>query len=508
MKYLICILSLVIFSRIGLTQQFSTLYDFNGFANEGTSIVKLGDGYLTTHAAFNMETSKYTTLISEFDQLGNRYWDTTLTNTQQQFTSPLGYYPNILLPGEEKWVVGYFFDDTDSIFPYIIQFSSTGIWQNISILDTLYDLIPQLRNPRIFTGVIADSGVYLAGKCIIDSSLYALIVKYDFEGNYLWHTTYLDQMNVAAQRLLDVGDGLVLGARRYWNNNSNSFVQKLSYDGIVQWTTTFPAELKLGASGIMKLDNGNYLFAGSRYNIQGSEEQPVLKEINAETGVVLWTKLYLEADELHRLYNMKKLSDGGYLGVGECWVDIIPDSVNGPADNVAYIMKLDSEFNLLWKRNYIPDGYAEISPSSAHCQLNDFVENEDGTITALGRVYMYTGDGPQGGYIQDSYILKVDSMGCLVSGCEVGIQEFEAYNDLILYPNPAHDQFILETGTYFNQPASIVIFDAQGRLVMTESWPAGEKRKQMSVENLENGVYLVVVETTAGRVMIKRILKV
>ena len=508
MKYLICILSVVIFSRIGLTQQFSTLYDFNGFANEGTSIVKLGDGYLTTHAAFNMETSKYTTLISEFDQLGNRYWDTTLTNTQQQFTSPLGYYPNILLPGEEKWVVGYFFDDTDSIFPYIIQFSSTGIWQNISILDTLYDLIPQLRNPRIFTGVIADSGVYLAGKCIIDSSLYALIVKYDFEGNYLWHTTYLDQMNVAAQRLLDVGDGLVLGARRYWNNNSNSFVQKLSYDGIVQWTTTFSnVDLRLGASGIMKLDNGNYLFAGSRY-IQGTEEQPVLKEINAETGVVLWTKLYLEADELHRLYNMKKLSDGGYLGVGECWVDIIPDSVNGPADNVAYIMKLDSEFNLLWKRNYIPDGYAEISPSSAHCQLNDFVENEDGTITALGRVYMYTGDGPQGGYIQDSYILKVDSMGCLVSGCEVGIQEFEAYNDLILYPNPAHDQFILETGIYFNQPASIVIFDAQGRLVMTDSWPAGEKRKQVAVENLENGLYLVVVETNEGRVMIKRILKV
>ncbi len=510
MKYLICILSVVIFSRIGLTQQFSTLYDFNGFSNDGMSIVKLGDGYLTTHQATDMELSKQTILISEFDQLGNRYWDTTLTNTQQQFISLGRYYPNILLPGEEKWVVGNFLGDTDSIFPYIIQFSSTGIWQNISILDTLYDIIPQLIIPRIFTGAIADSGVYLAGKCFIDNSLYALIVKCDFEGNYLWHTTYLDQMNLDTQRLLDVGDRLVLGARRYLNgkSNSNSFVQKLSYDGIVQWTTTFPdVDLSMGTSGIMKLDNGNYLFAGSRY-IQGTEEQPWLKEINAETGEVLWTKLYLEANELHRLFCMKKLSDGGYLGVGECWVDIIPDAVNGPVDNVAYMMKLDSEFNLLWKRNYIPDGYAEISPSSAHCRLNDFVENEDGTITALGRVYMYTGDGPQGGYIQDSYILKVDSMGCLVSGCEVGIQEFEAYNDLILYPNPAHDQFILETGTYFNQPASIVIFDAQGRMVMTESWPAGEKRKQMAVENLENGVYLVVVETNEGRVMIKRILKV
>jgi hypothetical protein len=81
-------------------------------------------------------------------------------------------------------------------------------------------------------------------------------------------------------------------------------------------------------------------------------------------------------------------------------------------------------------------------------------------------------------------------------------------SDLTLYPNPSHDQLTLETGSYFNQPASIVLYDAQGRKVMTDSWSAGEKRKQMSVENLENGVYLVVVETTAGRVMIKRILKV
>lgn len=499
-------MSLVIFSRIGLTQQFSILYDFNGFSNDGMAIVKQGDGYLTTHSAFNMETSKYTILISEFDQFGELYWDTTLTNSQQQFYSS-GNYPNILPAGEEKWVVGNFSSDADTVFPFIIQFSSTGIWQNFSIFDTLYDVIPQLSYPNFYTGVSADSGMYLAGKCNIDNSLGYLIVKCDFEGKYLWHKTYSSQMNVMSQRLIDVGDGLVLGARRYLDSNGDSFVQKLSYDGTVLWTSFANADLRLGASGIMKLDNGNYLFAGSRY-VQNTGERPVLKEINAESGEVLWTNQYFEPDALNRLYCLKKLSGGGYLGVGECWVDIIPDSVNGPFDNAAYIMKLDSEYNLLWKRIYIPDGYAEISPSSAHCQLNDFVENEDGSITALGRVYMYTGEGPQGGYIQDSYLLKVDSMGCLFSGCEVGIQEFEADSDLTLYPNPSQDQLTLETGSYFNQPASIVLYDAQGRKVMTDSWSAGEKRKQMSVENLENGVYLVVVETTAGRVMIKRILKV
>ena len=80
--------------------------------------------------------------------------------------------------------------------------------------------------------------------------------------------------------------------------------------------------------------------------------------------------------------------------------------------------------------------------------------------------------------------------------------------DISVYPNPTHDQIKLETAAYFNQPALIKLYDSLGRQVIADSWPAGEKRKQIAMENLEKGVYVVVVATTAGNVMIKRIIKV
>ncbi len=172
---------------------------------------------------------------------------------------------------------------------------------------------------------------------------------------------------------------------------------------------------------------------------------------------------------------------------------------------------------------YIAGRFGKIEGVEAHClaKINDFGYyslNSDTFFTKWGQFGSY-----MPGIVRDMEIWKdtlyiTGDFGSIgrdttlntVAKLNRSLSEDAAFlqSEIILYPNPAHDQFILETGTYFNQPASIVIFDAQGRLVMTESWPAGEKRKQVAVENLENGLYLVVVETNEGRVMIKRILKV
>lgn len=170
---------------------------------------------------------------------------------------------------------------------------------------------------------------------------------------------------------------------------------------------------------------------------------------------------------------------------------------------------------------YMAGWFSQIEEKESHgiAKINDFGYFSLNTDTMYNKV----GDPSLIGMVRDMEIWKdtlyiTGGFGSIgrdttlntVAKLNRSLSEDAAFlqSDLILYPNPAHDQFILETGTYFNQPASIVIFDAQGRLVMTESWPAGEKRKQMAVENLENGLYLVVVETNEGRVMIKRILKV
>jgi hypothetical protein len=221
--------------------------------------------------------------------------------------------------------------------------------------------------------------------------------------------------------------------------------------------------------------------------------------LNSDTGDTLWTRVYFESEDydpnnlndfnsLNRIHGFKKLESGGFLGVGECRHEIISGAEDDPLDNAAFLMKLDDEYNLLWKRIYVPEGYAELEQSQAQCQLNDFVENDDGSITALGRVYMYTGSGPQGGYIQDSYLIRVDSMGCLITGCAVGIEEFESSDNMFVYPNPAIGPVTMLLPYIDNW--NIDVFDAQGKLVHYQILQQNNKA-ELEIDRFLSGIYFL-----------------
>lgn len=79
-------------------------------------------------------------------------------------------------------------------------------------------------------------------------------------------------------------------------------------------------------------------------------------------------------------------------------------------------------------------------------------------------------------------------------------------DDLLLYPNPALNEIALQTNTFFNQDATISIFDASGRLVQTGIWTMAERRKQLQVNHLQNGVYLIRIETESASI-VKRFVK-
>lgn len=514
-------ISFSLFVSIGQCQQFEALYDYNGFSNDGGSIVKINDGYFCTHLATDPEFMDYTVLMSKFNESGETLWDTTLTNSQTEYFEP-GWYQSIL-PTEsdnDKWILGNSYDALNELYtPFLLRTSVDGELQQINFLDTLYDLIPQILNPTIFSGVVANSGMYLIGTHAVNSTIYFLLIRCDLEGNFEWHQAYSTSWTIIPQCVTDVGDGIVLGAKRFNPgdpSDSERYIRKFDYSGTTLWTRTYsaPQEPNLGAVSITKLDNGNYLFAGTKF-IDNVSIQPLIGELDAATGDTLWTRLYFESEEydpnnladfnsINRIHGFKKLSDGCYLGVGECRHDIIPDSAQGPLDNAAFMMKLDSEYNLLWKRVYVPEGYAELDASPAQCQLNDFVENDDGSITALGRVYMYTGTGPQGGYIQDSYLIKVDSLGCLVSGCDVGITEYENLETILVYPNPTSELINIE----FPNTAkwSISIFDMQGKLMNSIITPQC-KKFSMEMQTLPAGIYTVVCSYSGDKIFTQRIIK-
>jgi hypothetical protein len=487
-------------------QQFEILYDHEGFSNDGGSIIKIGGGYFTTHAATDPNLG-LTTLVATFDDQAFLVWDTSLTSYAEKF-SQSSLNGNIFFDVEESnsWVIGnYGIQGEATVIPFLKLYNNNGQLLQTKLLDTL-----DQYSPNIFGGIRTLEGIYLSCRNnAVNDPNEILIVKCSLDGEYEWHQTYDAGVQFHPKCIVDVGDGFVVAGWRYATQfdlsdlNGQQYIRKFNYQGESQWISTMAHgdNMNLGAVGIVQLDNGNYLFAGTKY-IEGYSIQPLIGELNSDTGDTLWTRVYFESEDydpnnlndfnsLNRIHGFKKLESGGFLGVGECRHEIISGAEDDPLDNAAFLMKLDDEYNLLWKRIYVPEGYAELEQSQAQCQLNDFVENDDGSITALGRVYMYTGSGPQGGYIQDSYLIRVDSMGCLITGCAVGIEEFEPSDNMFVYPNPANGPVTILLP--YKDNWNIDIFDAHGKLVHNQILQQNNKA-ELETNRFLSGIYLLRVK--------------
>jgi hypothetical protein len=486
-------------------QQFSVLYDNDNHSNDGSTIRNAPFGYLTTHLALDIFTWRYNTLIAGFDFDGQLLFDTSLTTDDTEFSqskpnfgivpvTELGYY----------WVFGNWHVSTVvGCTPFLCKVSHEGETEPPMLFE-------EISGVDIRTLGGARSATHLFILCNYYSTSTVVIIKSDLEGNYISHFTSPIGFQSDSKFITDVGDGLVIGGRYLPNAVSNisiQYVRKLDYDGNVLWTYHYNNNglSSYGAVNALALDNRNILFASS--HSQGDPDmlrfQPYIGEIDDLTGDTLWTKRYLNPDSTNRLHNFKRLSSGEYIGVGETF-QYSPGIAALPYVTMAYIMKLDSEFNLLWYRYYTPTGYVGGPFLDPVCHLNDFVENEDGGITALGRAFTYTGTGLQSGYVQDSWLLRVDSEGCLVSGCAVDVTEYEKSSELYVYPNPASDR--LHIAFPHIDKWHVSIYNMQGALVR-EGQPHQLLHYTMDVQALPSGVYTVLSRDSQGKTFSHKIIK-
>ncbi|HEY8404353.1 MAG TPA: T9SS type A sorting domain-containing protein [Flavobacteriales bacterium] len=486
-------------------QQFSILYDYNNFANDGVSLARLSDGYIVTTNGFDIGSQRYSVIIARFNQQGELIWERSLTDEDDEWSHTSGATSCIIPRPDlnQNWLFCNKHLDETTVIPAILKFDVAG-----NHLDTI--LFNEFFGIHLLTisSVVTNETLFLLCQPMNSSTNY--IIRCNSNGEPLSHFTSPIGFQSDTQFITDVGDGLVIGGRYLPNAVSNisfQYVRKLDYDGNVLWTNEYNNNglSTYGAVNALALDNGNVLFASS--HSQGDPDmlrfQPYIGEIDDLTGDTLWTKRYLNPDSTNRLHNFKRLSSGEYIGVGETF-QYSPGIAALPYVTMAYIMKLDSEFNLLWYRYYTPTGYVGGPFLDPVCHLNDFVENEDGGITALGRAFTYTGTGLQSGYIQDSWLLRVDSDGCLVSGCAVDVTEYEATNDLFVYPNPATDRLNIEFPHIDKWHVSI--YNMQGALVKEEQ-PHQLLHYSIGVQELPSGVYSLLCHDSQGKTFSHKIIK-
>lgn len=156
------------------------------------------------------------------------------------------------------------------------------------------------------------------------------------------------------------------------------------------------------------------------------------------------------------IYTLRTFEDGSIVAVGATIVD-------ETYEPHGCIIKLDSNGTVLWERDYA-------NVAGSHNYLYDFQKMPDGGYICSGM----GGDTIDGVIQSMCWLLRLDSMGCLIPGCdEVSVPDIAVNSEtyLSIYPNPFGDAGTVEVhlpqdfAINGNQSLRLDIYDMQGRLI-------------------------------------------
>jgi hypothetical protein len=148
--------------------------------------------------------------------------------------------------------------------------------------------------------------------------------------------------------------------------------------------------------------------------------------------------------------------------------------------------------DVLWDREFTY--YDTAGPSGSH-RIWDIEPTSDGGMILTGEAWDNTQQAPQ-----NLWLLKLDSMGCLVPGCaSVGVHEFvEDLTKLLrVSPNPASDQVTitldLPQGGAVEGDVQLILLDASGKVVRQQHMEQNlnQLRAILDVHGLASGTYYV-----------------
>ncbi len=496
----------------------TTWLDYGDDANGEGLIFKTDYGYITFCGYVPLETFKLGVMVTGLN-----------TNHEVLFQKPLisenasyGMYhgQSVIMSNDFGYYQVLFYSTSPTQgYPMLVRYNNEG--------DTLWTKTYFPDDPWEYRDFVltqtADSNLLLAGTHIIEPfdsdgilPWKQAIFKLNSDGDFISINEHSGYRSLWNYSIMATEDGFLTGGRMCLNvtdiveQRFRDFIRKFDNNGNSQWFTQIqvpPAGAETGVYSLHPYTNGNYLYTGGRSggvlpgdgstsNVKTRGVAGVLNSLNGDT--LFEVHCQEVPGSYQTFFKLIQTDAGGYVGVGTHI-----DYFDGPSQGwpIGYMVKLDGNLNVEWYRYYVPSIWEGMGRWN---NLTDVVENDNGTFTALGMIYTFTGSGPQNGFIQDSYLITVDQLGCLVPGCEVAVQELDAEFGLTIYPNPASDYLTVQ----FITPGkwSIDLYNMQGKLVNSES-VYKKHQHTLSIEALPSGIYLVNCTSAQGRTYSQRIIK-
>ena len=428
---------------------------------------------------------------------------------------------------------------------YFMVSPSFNPFQNDTLgysITTLNFIRTNINGDTIWTKQYRKKGFYLLGENLIETDSgflfmgsetdlkngtksYLIQWKLNFSGD----TIATQQMNILpgndyAMEIIktkDGGYGVIGQTCNQSNSNCDYYLLKLDSLGNKQWHQTYAqtATSFEYPESIIEMADGSFYLYGSSV-ISGS---PIFFLIKTDlNGTVIWKKIiteYLESSGT----DIEKINDSTILLSGV---------YTSPIDNTTTfgcIIKINSSGNTIWKTDFKGSTPCEITGSTMDLNgnflLTGLMPDFDSTGWYCGCLVKVNSSGDSlfqraynsgtqfpewlfsikptnDGYImagysvgatQDACLIKVDTFGCLIPGCQtVGLPNIPFNIDPIsIYPNPANEYLNL---SHSEKIVSYRMADMLGRIVLEEKY----FYQPIDLRNFTAGTYVIQVMLSNG----------
>ena len=335
----------------------------------------------------------------------------------------------------------------------------TKVFERPDTSDFMLDIVQTRPNKLLLMGWTYNDTVD------VSSAAQLLFITTDTLGNKLnevvWGLNGADYIH-SGLTINENGEVLITG----WIG-SNTWLVKTDSIGNVLWHEIHAQFGGDGGTCIVQTLDGNFAILGGSENPTTGNSDGLIIKVNSN-GDEIWTRKYPAVNGSQSLWWGDVLEDGSIVACGQT-----TDTDDG--SQAGWLIKTNENGDTLWTHVYNPSPYIDRL-------LNlEVMQNGDIVMFGSGR--------REGEVVQDGWVLRVDSMGCLLEGClSVGIAELENHQRYFkAYPNPATNEFNVEPNEIGFKEVEVVIHDAMGKEVLRFS--SNRDRQTIDVSTWARGIY-------------------
>ncbi|MCX6296888.1 MAG: T9SS type A sorting domain-containing protein [Bacteroidetes bacterium] len=438
--------------RVDAQVYFNKIYPYGTMVANATSVIEIDTGgYLFPNCTFGSYNSL---LISRINSNGDTLF--TKEYVKPFYSYSTGTSNSIIHTYDNNYVFSGSIKDTlNNRNALIIKINSNGdtIWTR-SYGGANFD------NSNIVCQT-PDSGFVLMGVTQSYSAGPAsdfYLIKTDKNGTFQWQKVYgttLAEDCVSGQITLD--GGFILSGHR----NNQLHIVKTDNNGNFKWEKVYSGTA--GQGFVKQLLDSTYILVGAKA-IAGLGYQAYIAKLT-KSGVVIWEKTYGGGGDEQFFAVPIILNDGS----------IICSGISTFGNVVGLLIKTDSSGNQQWLRTY----YNNFTIDNYFYDVKHTLDN--GYIMS--------------GFTNHGWLVKVDSNGCEIANCNVGIDEFQSILPMFnVFPNPARNEInLLIEGENIND-FEITIINVFG-----EKEKVYKGNSTINISYLESGVYFITAISKDGK---------